>query len=118
MKHIPLLFFLMSSYFISAQTLNAKVLDSITKYPIAYANVTFLEKNLGTYTDEDGSFSLETGNSKDIIITALGYKDYLVNIDSLSIDNEIVILKLKPSSEGLQEFLLLIKKRSTQSPKK
>ena len=118
MKHIPLLFFLMSSYFISAQTLNAKVLDSITKYPIAYANVTFLEKNLGTYTDEDGSFSLETRNSKDIIITALGYKDYLVNIDSLSIDNEIVILKLKPSSEGLQEIFITHKKKEYTKPKK
>ena len=118
MKYIPLLLFLVNSHYISAQTLNAKVLDSITGYPVAYANVTFPDKNVGTYTSEGGDFSLKIGNAKNIIISALGYKDYIINTDSLSIDNEIVILKLTPSSEGLQEVIITHKKKQYTKPKK
>ena len=40
---------------LSSQTLNVKVIDSITELPIAYSNIYF-SNNTGLITDDSGNF--------------------------------------------------------------
>ncbi|WP_411895431.1 hypothetical protein [Winogradskyella sp. A2] len=66
-------------FFVSIQIVNAQItlLDSITKYPVSYAAVSFGNGN-GLFADDEGTFVFTEKLYPDIdslFISALGYKD-------------------------------------------
>ena len=59
--------------------IDAKLLDQQTKQPIAYANIGFVEKGIGTVSNEKGEFSLvydedKVGENEILQISVLGYE--------------------------------------------
>ncbi|WP_394975768.1 carboxypeptidase-like regulatory domain-containing protein [uncultured Croceitalea sp.] len=62
------------------------VIDTKTKQPIPYVNLSFLNTLVGTSTNEEGKFSLEipkTYLTKEIHVSSLGYKDTVLLASSL-----------------------------------
>ena len=51
-----LLFFVISFSFAQKTEFKGTLLDKITNEPIVYANLSFLDSNLGISTKEDGTF--------------------------------------------------------------
>jgi len=71
MKQILFLFLI--SFSLSAQ-IKGVVLDSISGKPIAYVNIWVENENVGTTSEENGSFSLDIKEEKNIVFSALGYE--------------------------------------------
>lgn len=69
---------LFGAYFIYAQVkIQGKVLEATTGKPVAYADVRLPELKVGTTTNSDGSFYVEsTGNTNKLVITKSGYQRY------------------------------------------
>ena len=65
--------FLLISFSLSAQV-NGVVLDSISGKPIAYVNIWVENENIGTTSEENGVFSLDIKEEKNIVFSALGYE--------------------------------------------
>jgi hypothetical protein len=97
-KHI--IFILVFGQLLFAQI---KVTDSITKYPISYATVSFGNGN-GIFADDLGIFYFTKKLYPDIdslFISALGFKD--LNISTKNLPSELF---LKPEAHALDEVLL------------
>lgn len=105
MKSIFYIFFLVS-FSISAQV-NGIIKDSISGKPIPYANIWIENENIGTTSEENGTFSLNASGSKNLVISALGYEKRVVNSNKYNIAllpkifelNEIIIEKRKHTKE-------------------
>lgn len=106
MKKLAFLFFMMNVS-VSAQRIEfkGKLLDGITKEPIVYANLSFLDSERGVSTTEEGTFLMyldqKYSNSK-IHISCLNYKDTIVSAKALQ--NSIIYLE--PKTEILNEIIL------------
>lgn len=77
LKRIYILLLLLcgTSAFAQITKIRGSVKDAETKEPIPYANIIFKGENVGTISDFDGNFFIETNNATDsIIISFLGYK--------------------------------------------
>ncbi|OSY87903.1 hypothetical protein WH52_07625 [Tenacibaculum holothuriorum] len=99
--------FLLISFSIQSQTilLKGKLIGEVSKEPVVYANISFLEKNKGISSDEEGSFSLEIDKEllqERVHISCLNYNDTIV----LASDLQNKILKLKPKNIELEEVVL------------
>lgn len=82
-----------------------KLIDLVTKQPVVYANISFLEGNLGVSSDENGSFNLDIPLEKlkdKIHISCLNYKDTIVYAKEF----HQKILELKPKVYELDEVVL------------
>lgn len=84
---IPLLvFFQLLSINVSAQvaarTIRGKVVDAETGQPVIGMTVRVQNKNTGTTTGQDGSFSLEAQPADVLQFTAVGYEKKLVTVGS------------------------------------
>ncbi len=98
--------FLLFSFIVSAQDINCKVVDSITRKPLAYATIFCQYKSEILYADSGGYFSLpkllpvnKDSLSKDsLIIDYLGYRRFSVALTQLR-DNDL--FKLVPVSTEL-----------------
>jgi len=123
-KLIQLLYFLIFNSVLFAQsvvTIEATLLDKITKEPIAYANIGFIEKAIGTVSNEDGHFTLKYNNSyikkNEILqISTLGYetlKLQILEFELLSKDNNKIYLSPEPLN--LNEVLLTNEKREQKT---
>ena len=85
-------FFLLISYIGLSQRITYTVADSLTKFPIPYANIV-LNSNSGVITNEDGNFSLpenERLDNKEIKISCIGYKTKTVLLEEI-IDEKILL---------------------------
>ena len=71
MKKIILLFLFSIS---ATAQIKGVVKDSITKEPIAYVSVWVENKNIGTTSEENGSFELNISENENIIFSVLGYE--------------------------------------------
>lgn len=65
--------FLLTTLSISAQV-KGVVLDSISGKPIAYVNIWVENENIGTTSEENGTFLLDLKEEKNIFFSALGYE--------------------------------------------
>ncbi|MGR3810171.1 TonB-dependent receptor [Jiulongibacter sp. NS-SX5] len=80
-KIISLLLFTFLAFGATAQEIRGKILNS-NEEPIPFAAVQFQENNSGTLCDENGEFSIETNlNSGSLKISAVGYKDQIIELD-------------------------------------
>jgi len=82
------------------------VKDSITKYPVSYATISFGDGN-GIFADDEGQFYFTKKIYPDVdslFISALGYKDR-----NLSTENLPKTLLLEPQASALDEVVLSYK---------
>ena len=99
MKNITYLIVLLSLS-VTAQ-FKGIVKDSITKLPISYVNISVENENLGTTSEENGTFTMPvTLKDKRLIFSALGFEKKKTN---LSKDTEIL---LKPIGYQLDEIVI------------
>ncbi|RLD30113.1 MAG: hypothetical protein DRI75_00995 [Bacteroidetes bacterium] len=99
-------------------TIEAFVLDKVTNQPIPYVNIGFIEKSIGTVSDETEKFKLTyhediVGGKEFLQFSALGYKTLKVRasqlVKFLTNTNKFY---LEPSLELLDEVLISNEKRS------
>ena len=96
---------------LSSQTLNVKVIDSITELPIAYSNVYFSNNN-GLITDDSGNFELiksQLSQNDSMYVSMIGYdkKSFFINNFNDS------LIKLVESPIKLSDVVLTNKKLSS-----
>ncbi len=96
---------------LSSQTLNVKVIDSITELPIAYSNVYF-SNNTGLITDDSGNFELiksQLSQNDSMYVSMIGYdkKSFFINNFNDS------LIKLVESPIKLSDVVLTNKKLSS-----
>ncbi|MBR5043099.1 MAG: TonB-dependent receptor [Bacteroidales bacterium] len=86
------------------RTITGTVVDATDGLPIIGAGVQLKSSRAGTVTDPDGRFSIDiTGESAEIIISSLGYKDLAVFIT----DQGVIDAKLEPDNEVLSEVVVV-----------
>ncbi|MCB9211479.1 MAG: TonB-dependent receptor [Ignavibacteriales bacterium] len=96
---------LLSSSFALAQitSIEGYVINSQTKEPLVYANISIDEGGLGTSTDENGYFKLDVRDaSKSIIVSYIGFKSDIIDISEYLRTKQEVI-ELYPKGLMLQE---------------
>lgn len=74
------------------KTIKGKILDSLTKEPVAFANIQVDDKS-GTTSDFNGNFKLQLtlDNQTTLDISAKGYKrKFIINFDT----NKLIVIKL------------------------
>ena len=105
MKKIVLVLFVLIFYNSSfAQTLSGRVLDAVTKEPLAFANLTFNNnQRLATSTDIDGKFLFSTMQLlTSVTCTYVGYETQTVQLQK----NNTLVIYLKASENNLQEVVI------------
>ncbi|MBR3075436.1 MAG: TonB-dependent receptor [Bacteroidales bacterium] len=86
------------------RTVTGTVVDATDNLPIIGAGIQIKGTRTGTVTDIDGNFTIDiTGESAEIIISALGYKDLPVFIT----DQGVVEARLEPDNEVLSEVVVV-----------
>lgn len=124
LKQYVIVFILLLSVTGNSQVLSGIVTDSTTKLPIHLANVTFIEKDKGTYTTQDGKFDLKVDNENQILISSIGYESQILDISQIKDFKQILSVRLIPSTEKLTEVFITAKKskytssRTLGKPKK
>ena len=97
--------YLLFSHYIFSQSITGTVVDSETKQPLMYANISVKGKSIGAITDSTGRFELLRRNlskSDTLVFSYLGYsvkplsaKDFL--------DGKTAVCELSPFAETLQD---------------
>ena len=105
MKYIITLIFLAINIYAFSQSITGSVVDSETKQPLMYANISVKGKSIGAITDSIGHFELLRRNlskSDTLVFSYLGYsvkplsaKDFL--------DGKTAVCELSPFAETLQD---------------
>lgn len=94
---------------IFSQTLEGFVIDSITREPLQYASISFLEKDKGVFTDGKGFFciNIEKENEKSLLISFVGYENTVISLKNYT-ENKIYSKKiaLLPKTEVLEEVIV------------
>ncbi len=92
-----------------AVTMDAVVLNAMTKKPVEFANVEFVNMNLGTVSDSEGKFQLQfdeerVGPQGVLKISALGFATKEITLTDLyKILEKQNVLFLIPTSEALSQ---------------
>lgn len=100
-----LLSFLLFSAMVFAQQ-KGEVFDAETNQPIPYVNIWVEGEEIGTTSEENGSFTLNITEEKNIVFSALGYETKTVS------STEISKVYLQPQTIQLNELVLEKPKRS------
>jgi len=88
--------------------LKGKVIESSEDIPMAYASIFVENSNVGTYTDENGSFDIEVPAkyaASKLIIQYLGYDDQQYKIEE-SEDN-FLLVPLNVSAYSISEIMIV-----------
>jgi hypothetical protein len=82
---------------------SGKVIDSITKEPLAFVNIIYDKKGTGTVSSIDGNFDILTGQKPEILrLSYVGYYTKIVNLKSVHPVNKLNI-ELKPKAYDIDE---------------
>ncbi|MDG1475957.1 MAG: DUF5686 family protein, partial [Vicingaceae bacterium] len=104
MRFTLFLILLLPTYLFGQHQIIGKVIDRKTKEPLAFVNIVINNLNLGTTTDIDGNFKL---NSPDLIRTLklsyVGYKGQIIKVEN----NEDLLIGLSKTSFVLEDFKVL-----------
>lgn len=109
---IVLLFFGISIFQLKAQTtkVKGKVTDE-SNAPMPFVNINFINSNIGTTTDFDGVYSLETKWATDSLSASfLGYQKDVRKITKNK--SQTIHFKLKTSSVKINTVNILEKKKA------
>ncbi len=86
------------------------VIDAGTKEPLPFVNIVFVGKNIGTTTDYNGKYSIETLWASDSLQASfLGYNSQTKKI--IPEKNQVVNFELKSKSIDLNEVVISTKKK-------
>jgi len=117
MKHLfTLCLLLIAATGVTAQTLKGTLKDADTGEALPYVNIGVLNKNIGTVSGDDGSFTLTvpTGHSADTLrISTLGYANRDITVASA--EKQFAanpVIKLTPQAIQLQQVVV-----SNKTPK-
>lgn len=100
MKKIVLLFLALINIAAMAQV-KGIVKDSLTGQPIPYVNIAVQNENLGTTSEENGTFKIHISEkSRNLVFSALGYEKKVVKISNAAVVN------LKPAMVQLDEIVI------------
>ncbi len=106
------LLFLLQTELSTAQNvtrISGKVVDAVTKEPLPFVNISFVNKNIGTITDYDGKYKLETKwASGTIQASYIGYKIQSKNV--VIGKNQRINFELQPTNILLNEVEIKTKK--------
>ena len=103
MKFILLLFFCFAGAFAKAQTLRGTVYDATTT--VADVSIQNLTQNVQTYSNDDGTFTINAAAQDSIAIYLFPYAAQIKQISTLDLEDPIVI-ELKEETNQLDEVLL------------
>ena len=99
---------LLISQFISAQV-KGIVIDSISKKPISFVNIWVENENIGTTTEENGTFIINAvENNKNLIFSALGFEKKIVKAANAT------EVQLNPIAYQLEEVVLSRRKQTKE----
>lgn len=105
MKNIITLIFLTISICAFSQTITGTVVDSETKQPLMYANISVKGKNIGTITDSTGHFEFLRRNlskSDTLVFSYLGYSVKPLSAKNF-LDGKTTVCELPSFAETLQD---------------
>ncbi|MFI5217905.1 MAG: DUF5686 family protein [Bacteroidia bacterium] len=90
--------------------IRGKITDAETKEPLPFVSVAFVGKNIGTATDFDGSFLLETQwGSGQIKVSYVGYEPQVKTV--IDGKTQIINFELKAKATQLKEVVVTDKKK-------
>ncbi|MFC0605232.1 carboxypeptidase-like regulatory domain-containing protein [Winogradskyella pulchriflava] len=101
-----LLLFIPFLIFPQARIAEGFALDKVTKKPIPYVNISIIDSQIGTSSNEDGSYSLQIKKedlNKTVKLSSLGYKDTMFVVKSLL---KLKALFLQSKVEQLDEVVI------------
>lgn len=117
-KKAVLLIFLFSNILLS-QTISGKVIDSKTKEPLPYANLSVLNTKTGTSTNENGSYVLGLKNSSStdtLLVSYLGYQSVKFPLSKFKAsNNDELSFMLIENKAQIDEVVLSVKKQKYTS---
>lgn len=102
---LTITFLLLFTNILSAQ-IKGIVKDSISRKPIPYVSIWIENDNIGTTSEENGTFELNTSKDKKIMFSNVGYRKKTATLNS---NNEIL---LKPKSIELDNVEIIKLKKS------
>lgn len=100
---LTFLFFTITSLAFSQTKIGGIVVDAKNE-PIAFANVVFTNSSVGTISDENGKFYLESSNSyKQVEVSFVGFKNKKISIKPRNLNLKIV---LEEEASALKEVVI------------
>ncbi len=90
-----------------AITIRGNVINQSTRQPVSFANIGLIERNVGTLSDQDGSFELTIPHllrNEAVIFSSIGYDRQSINLSSFRSGN--LIVSLKPNSVLLEAITI------------
>ena len=109
-----LMFFLVLNSFASENPITGLVLDSETKEPLPYTSILVVGKAIGTVSNSEGNFVLDTdGITPDdtILFRYMGYKTFKIKVSELTTTATIYLYQ---SAVNLHEVQVLSRKLSAE----
>ncbi len=105
---IIILILSINNHIFSQTQIIGRVIDANDKSPLAYVNIGIKEKNIGTISKENGSFSIDVPTeyqSRILTFSIVGYYESNLSIRDL-IANENVVIQLKEKPTQLEEVVV------------
>lgn len=81
--------------------------------PVPYASIVFADKQYGTYSDENGAFTLTANSEQLMVFSALGYKKITLTTSQIASLGNVVTLEENPVE--LNEIIVTDKKNKEKS---
>ena len=106
--HALILFFISGFCQLPAQNfaLQGTISDSITRAPLAFANIVYNQQQTGTVSSLDGNFSITSPDPiKKLTISLVGYQTKTISLTSTNTLKKLNI-SLKPTAYPLEEVLV------------
>lgn len=85
------------------------VIDNQTNEKIPYVNIWVAHKNIGTTSNEEGRFTLETNTPEEVIFSAIGFESKTITLNA--IENTVL---LEPQTIQLNEIVVLPRERTLE----
>ena len=89
-----------------SQKFSGKILDNDNNETLAFVNIIYNSKNLGTSSDIDGFFFIENINNIEFLkISYIGYEEKIITKEEIG-DKKYLVVKLKKSALYLSEVVV------------
>lgn len=114
MKLLIRILFLLIVQSTYSQTLEGKVIDSVTNQPIEYANITLMTKNKGVYANVNGNYNFDISKHlyDTLKVSSIGYNSKLIILDKFENKKNIKLdISLSQKITQLDEVVLNLKKK-------
>lgn len=114
MKLLIQILFLLIVQSTYSQTLEGKILDSVTNLPIEYANITLMTKNKGVYANIDGKYNFDISKHlyDTLKVSSIGYNSKFIILDKFKSKKNIKLdISLSQKITQLDEVVLNLKKK-------